>query len=56
MPAFQDGQLLPECEIFQDEIPATAKGVTEGFDPDPKQAKHGRKLHRIGAKKITASY
>jgi len=38
MPTFQDSELLPKREIFQDEIPAASKEADECSDPEVEHA------------------
>jgi|GraSoi2013_115cm_1033766.scaffolds.fasta_scaffold549689_1 hypothetical protein len=44
MPTFQDSELLPKREIFQDEIPAASKEADECSDPE---VEHATELYQI---------
>jgi hypothetical protein len=44
MPTFQNGELLPKREIFQDEIPAALKEAYECSDPE---VEHTTELYQM---------
>jgi hypothetical protein len=46
MPTLQDGELFPEDEILQDEMPTTTKRASKRSEPDKKQIDHGPELYQ----------
>ena len=47
MPAFQNGELLPKGEVFQNEIPTALKSAHECPEPEEKHVEHGLELYQI---------
>jgi hypothetical protein len=47
MPPLQNSELLPKCEVFQDEVPTALKSADECPEPEEKQVEHGLELYQI---------
>jgi hypothetical protein len=46
MPLLQNGKLLPQAQILQEQIATTAKGPDKQYEQKPQQAQHGASLTR----------
>ena len=44
MLAFQHGELLPECQILQEQASARTKDANEYSEPEPEPTGHGQEL------------
>jgi hypothetical protein len=49
MPSLQNSELLPKCEVFQNEIPTALKSADECPEPEEKHVEHGPELYQIVA-------
>jgi hypothetical protein len=56
MPAFQNSELLPKGEIFQNEAPVTAKEAHEWSGPEVKQVEHDKELYQIRIGGVAVSH
>jgi hypothetical protein len=47
MPSFQNGELLPKREIFQNEVATALKSADECPEPEGKHVEHGPELYQV---------
>jgi hypothetical protein len=55
VPSLQNSELLPKCEVFQDEVPTALKSADEYPEPEDKQVEHGPELYQIKAIDVAVS-
>ena len=55
MPPLQHGELLPKCEVFQNEIPTALKSLDERPEQEQKECEHGPELYQIKATDVAVS-
>jgi hypothetical protein len=47
MPSFQNGELLPKREIFQNEVATALKSTDESPKPQGKHVEHAPELYQV---------
>ena len=48
MPSFQNGELLPKREIFQNQVASALKSADKCREPEGKDVEHGPELYQVG--------